>query len=298
MPSSDRPPGVSDYALLLTLALIWGGSFPLIKIGVETIPAISLTALRLALAAAFLTIVALLARQRLRNDPRLWGGICLSALFGNALPFTLISWGEEVIDSGLAAILMAVMPLTTVLLAHLFTSDEKLNARKLTGVLFGLAGLVVLIGPHKLASLGTETIRQLAVAGAAFCYGINAIVTKRLLAAPPIALAAGVIAVSAAMLVPASLLIDHPWTLSPSAPSLWAAVALGLLQTALATLVMFALITRQGASFFAQINFLVPLAGVFYGVAFMAERPAANAYLALAIILAGIAIARSGMKRR
>ena len=97
------------------------------------------------------------------------------------------------------------------------------------------------------------------------------------------------------MLIPMSLLLDQPWTLSPDRPGIWSAIALGVLQTALATLIMFALIARQGASFFAQINFLVPLAGVFYGIAFLAERPAANAYLALAIILCGIAIARSGM---
>ncbi len=293
--SANRTPGVADYALLILLALIWGGSFALIKVAVETIPAVTLTAMRLVLAAAILAIAVLIAGQHFKPTPRLLFGIAAAGLFGNALPFTLISWGEEVIDSGLAAILMAVMPLTTVFLAHLLTSDERLNARKLAGVVLGLIGLIVLIGPAKLASLGTETIRQLAVAGAALCYGINAIITKRLLSVPPMALAAAVIIASAIMMIPASLIIDTPWTLAPSGPALWAAAGLGVLQTALATLIMFALITRQGASFFAQINFLVPLAGVFYGIVFLAERPAANAYLALAIILAGIAIARSGM---
>ena len=286
------------YALLVLLAAIWGASFTLIKVAVDTIPAVTLTASRLILAAAVLAVVALIAGQRFKPTRRLVLGIAAAGFFGNALPFTLISWGEEVIDSGLAAILMAVMPLTTVFLAHLFTGDEKLNTRKLAGVILGLAGLVVLIGPAKLTSLGTETIRQLAVAGAALCYGINAIITKRLLSIPPMALAAAIIAVSAVMMIPASLILDQPWTLSPSSPSLWATIGLGVLQTALATLIMFQLIARQGATFFAQINFLVPLAGVAYGVIFLAERPAANAYLALAIILTGIAIARSGMGKR
>ena len=293
--SKPRLPGAADYALLVLLALIWGGSFALIKLAVPTIPALTMTAARLSIGAAVLTAVAVVAKQGLTLNRRLLSGIAAAGLFGNALPFSLISWGEEVIDSGLAAILMAVMPLTTVLLAHLFTGDERLNARKLTGVLLGLAGLVILIGPTKLASLGSETVRQLAVAAAAFCYGINAIITKRLLFVPPIALAAAVVSASAVMLVPFALIVDAPWALQPSTTSIWSTIALGVLQTAVATLIMFALIGRQGASFFAQINFLVPLAGVFYGVVFLAERPAANAYLALIVILTGIAIARSGI---
>ena len=295
--SAGRPPGITDYALLTALALIWGGSFALIKLAVGTIPTLTMTAARLVLGAALLASITILARQSLPLNRKLLSGICAAGLFGNALPFSLISWGEEVIDSGLAAILMAVMPLTTVLLAHLFTGDEKLNAGKLTGVLLGLIGLVILIGPEKLAAFGSETIRELAVAAAALCYGVNAIITKRLLSVPPLALAAAIVTASAAMLIPFAIVIDHPWTLQPSQISVWATVALGLLQTALATIIMFALIARQGASFFAQINFLVPLAGVFYGVALLAERPSANAYLALAIILTGIAIARSGISK-
>ena len=273
MAKPARAPGLSDYVLLVTLALIWGGSFPLIKVAVETIPAVSLTALRLSLGAALLVVVAIVAGQRLQANAKLWVGICLAAFFGNALPFTLISWGEEVIDSGLAAILMAVMPLTTVLLAHLFTTDERLNARKLIGVVLGLLGLVILIGPGKLASLGSETIRQLAVAAAAFCYGINAIITKRLLSLQPIALAAAVVGVSALMLIPVSLAVDAPWTLKPDAASLWSAVALGIMQTAVATLIMFALISRQGASFFSQINFWCPWLECFTASPFCLSAP-------------------------
>lgn len=291
----DRPPGIPDYTLLIMLALIWGGSFALIKLAVDTIPTLTMTAARLLLGAEVLTLVAIIARQGLPPNRKLLFGIAAAGLFGNALPFSLISWGEEVIDSGLAAILMAVMPLTTVLLAHLFTGDEKLNRRKLAGVALGLVGLVVLIGPDKFATLGSQTVRQLAVAAAALCYGINAIITKRLLFVPPLALAAAIVTASAIMLIPFAVMMDHPWTLQASQTSIWATIVLGVLQTAIATLIMFALITRQGASFFAQINFLVPLAGVFYGVVFLAERPTANAYLALAVILTGIAIARSGI---
>lgn len=289
---SQSPPGARDYALLIVLATIWGASFMFIKIGVESLPAATLTASRLGLAAALLLAVAHLGGESLPRGGKLWGWIVISAFFGNALPFTLISWGEESIDSGLAAILMAVMPLTTVLVAHLFTRDEKLTPRKAAGVLFGLAGLVILIGPEQLATLGDDTVRQLAVACAAFCYGVNAVITRRLADQPPRALVAALMLVSTAMLVPVSVLFDQPWTLSPSGRSLMAMVVLGVLQTAIATLIMFALVRRQGASFFSQINFLVPMFGVLFGALILAERPSASAFAALALILLGVAIAR------
>lgn len=287
-------PGAGDYGLLLMLAAIWGSSFLFIKLSVDTVPAATTTLLRLIVAAAILVAVAAHARQPMPRGARVWGLILLASLTGNALPFTLISWGEEVIDSGLAAILIAVMPLTTIVLAHLLTADEKLTARKGIGVALGFGGLVVLIGPEKLLHLGEDTLRELAVAGAAFCYGVNAIVTKALAGHPRRALAAAIMVASALMLVPASLLLDRPWDLQPSEQSLAAIGVLGIAQTAIGTLLLFAIVSRQGASFFSQINFLVPVFGVFWGVVLLAERPPSNAYGALTLILLGIAIARGG----
>lgn len=290
--------GPADYALLLALSMIWGSSFLFIKLGVETIPPATMTACRLAVAAALMVVIARLAGQSLPRDGRIWGLIAASALFGNALPFTLITWGEETIDSGLAAILMAVMPLSTVLLAHVFTRDEPLTLRKSVGVLLGFIGLTILIGPDKLLHLGDDTVRQLAVAAAAFCYGINALVTKHLLDLPRRALAAGVLLASTIMIIPVSLFVETPWTTQPSAVSMSAVLLLGVIHTAVTTLMMFALIRRQGASFFSQLNFLVPPFGVLWGAVILAERPPANAYVALATILLGIAFARERRKRR
>jgi drug/metabolite transporter (DMT)-like permease len=287
-------PGLGAYALLVALALVWGGSFLFIKIAVETIPPVTLTLMRLAAAAAILLVAARLAHQALPKGGHVWAIIALAAFFGNALPFTLINWGEEVIDSGLAAILMAGMPLFTLVAAHLVTEDEKMNRRKLAGVLCGLVGLVVLIGPAKLAALGDDVMRQLAVAAASICYGIHALIIRRVRHIPARALAASIMAVSVPMVMPVAAWLEAPWTLAPSGASLAAALMLGIAQTALATLMMFALIKRQGATFFSQINFLVPLIGVVYGIVFLAERPSPNAFVALGIILAGIAIARSG----
>ncbi|MGI9465299.1 MAG: DMT family transporter [Aestuariivirgaceae bacterium] len=287
-------PGFAAYALLMALALIWGGSFLFIKIGVETIPPITLTALRLIAAAVILIIAARLAGQFLPVNKAVWSSIALAALFGNALPFTLISWGEEVIDSGLAAILMAGMPLFTLVCAHLVTDDEKMNRRKVIGVMCGLAGLIVLIGPDKLSQLGDDAVRQLAVAAASLCYAVHALIIRRIKAVPAKALAAGIMIASTVMIVPMALVLEQPWQLEPSNSSLAAALVLGIFQTAIATLMMFALIQKQGATFFSQINFLVPLIGVAYGIMFLAERPQPSAYVALGLILAGIYIVRTG----
>ncbi|MDA7948504.1 MAG: DMT family transporter [Hyphomicrobiaceae bacterium] len=289
---SKPHPGAMDYALLLALGAIWGSSFLIIKLAVATVPAATTTAARLAIAAVIMYAVARHAGQHLPRDPKVWRLILLSALFGFALPFFLIGWGEEEIDSGLAAILMGAMPLTTVLLAHILTDDEKLNLRKGAGVTLGLVGLVVLIGPEKLATLGDNTVRQLAVTAAGACYGVNAIITKSLISQPRRALVASVMLAATAMTIPISLFIDRPWSLDASGLSVASVLLLGVLPTAYATLLMFKLVDRQGASFFSQINFLTPLFGVFLGAFILAERPPPNAYVALAIILLGVAVAR------
>ncbi|WP_350333002.1 DMT family transporter [Coralliovum pocilloporae] len=288
---SESRPGLREYAFLVLLAAIWGASFMFTELAIETIPPATTTILRVGLGALTLLVIVRVIGQSLPRG-RIWIWIFAAGFFGNALPFTLIAWGQQQIDSGLAAILMALMPLTTILLAHALTDDEKMTPAKLMGVLFGLAGLVVLIGPSKLLLLGGETISQLAVAFAASCYGLNAIITKKLVHLPRRAMVASVLLAGFILLLPVSAISDQPWTLQPSWTSLWAIVVLGIFQTALATLMMMTLISWQGASFFAQINFLIPLFGVFWGALFLAERPSANAWLALVLILIGIAITR------
>lgn len=291
-------PGAVDYGLLVGLALLWGASFPLIKIAVASIPPISMSAGRLGVAALALLVLVAVRGERLPRGARVWGLIVAAAVTGNALPFALISWGEEVIDSGIAAILMAVMPLSTALLAHVFTRDEKLSWRKAFGVGCGIVGVVVLIGPEKLAGLGHDAVRQLAVAGAAVCYSVNALITRRLAGQPQRPMVASVMLVATLIISAAAFLLEDPLAASPSSGSLAAMVGLGLVQTALATLMLFAIVGRQGASFFSQINFLVPLFGVLLGALWLGERPPAQALAALLVILLGIAVARSSMRSR
>jgi len=285
-------PRLTDYVLLIVLSAMFGASFLLTKISVGEVPTLTIVAARLAIAALILWVAMKLVGQHFPRGRRIWFWISASALFGNALPWWLITWGQERVDAGLTAILMATMPLATLLLAHVFTKDEKLNVWKLLGVTMGIFGVAILIGFDKLTTLGDDTIRQYAISTAALCYAVNVIITKKLTGSPRRAMAAALLLVSLAMVMPFALIIDQPWAIRPSIEVVVAILMLGIFPSALGTLMLFAIIARQGASFFSQINFLVPVFGVLWGYLFLSERLGTNAMLALAVILMGVALAR------
>jgi drug/metabolite transporter (DMT)-like permease len=179
-----------------------------------------------------------------------------------------------------------------------FTADETINARKAAGMVTGFIGLVVLVGPEALNGLTASLISQLALLGAATCYGFNAVLVRRMMVRDRLATVAGVMMCAAIMVLPMAFLVETPLAVEAGWLS-WAMVAgLGILHTAIATLIMFAIIGRAGASFFGQINLLVPVAGVLWSAALLAERPGFNALAALALIVLGIVIARGGLGLR
>lgn len=280
------------YFLLFGLAAIFGASFMLTKVAVSEIPPATIVASRLIVASMFVAGAMIWVGQSLIPLLEHWKTIVVVSLFGNALPFFLISWGQQTVDAGLTAILMAVMPLITIVLAHFFTAEEKLNRFKLMGFCLGLIGVAVLIGFDKLAVLGAETIGQIAIMAAACCYAIHAIISKWLTSMPRLAISVGVLFASAVIILPFSLVLDQPWTLTPSGNVVFSLLALGIFPTAIGTLMLFAIVERQGAGFLSQINFLVPLFGVLWAALFLGEVLQPNALVALSLILAGVGIAR------
>jgi drug/metabolite transporter (DMT)-like permease len=277
-----------DLAVLVLLAAIWSSSFMFIKVAVDSIPPMTLAAGRLALAAVLLSVFAWKSGARVALEPRLLLAFAFVGCFGNALPFSLIGWGEQTVSSGLAAILMGAMPLVTVVLAHYFTQDEPFQPRRTLGLLVGLVGLLTLIGWEMLSDLGGAAIAQLAVLGGAVSYAVNTIFTRRNLHIPGPTLAAGSITAGALMLLPPALLVEHPWTLAPTAEALWSMLALGVLSTALAALLYFHLVRAIGATAFAQVNYLIPMMGVAWGALILGERPGSREFAALILILAGV----------
>lgn len=296
---SEKPSRLfADYAILVVLAAMFGASFMMTKVAVADVPPATIALIRIAIGAAMLFFVMLGAKQTFRTLLPHWKMIGLAGLTGSALPFFLISWGQGRVDAGLTAILMAVMPLITLVLAHFFTVDEKLNIFKIIGFCLGLIGVSVLIGFDKLASFGDETIRSYAIMLAAGSYAVHAILSKFLTELPRYAVSSAIYSVSVLMLLPFVLYLDAPWELSISGKSWMMLILLGIFPTGLGMLMLFAIIERQGAAFLSQINFLVPVFGVMWAIALLNETLPSNALLALIIILAGVAIARIKFKRQ
>ena len=292
-----NPTGV-DYGLLIGLSIIFGSSFIFTGLSVRDIPPFTVVTLRLGIALVILFSLMTLSKQQLPAPGRIWIFIISSAIFGNALPFSLISWGQVTVESGLTAIFMAVMPLATIFLAQFFTNDEKLNAWKIASVLCGLAGVVILMGPAALGALGDDTFRQLAILSAAVCYAINAIITRQLVSLPRLPMLAALMLSSTALMLPLCLLIDQPWQVTFTTPATISILVLATGPTAFATWLILVIIDRQGASFLSQINFMVPLVGVALGSIFLMERLPVNAYVALGVILMALSLSRIGGKQR
>lgn len=291
--------GPADWALLLALTVMWGSAFLLVKVAVAGIPPGWVVTARLLLAAALLMPLAAWRGELKGIDARGWTFLTLIAILGNVLPFWLITWGQQGIDSGLSGILMAVMPLAVLALAHRFVPGEGLTRRRLAGFSLGLAGVAVLLGPEVLQELPAGTNAEgppplaamLAVLGGALCYAVSAILARLRPAQGAVPTAALVTLIGALMALPIAVAVEG---LAPHAPT-WteaAAVAsLGVFSTATAAVVYFRLIASAGPSFAAQLNYLIPLWAVGMGVVFLGESPRPNHLYGLALILGGILMA-------
>lgn len=266
------------------------------KIAVTVLPAELFVFSRISIAAVVMVLIMQLAGQHWPSGA-VWWPIAGSAFFGYTLPFMLISWGQERVDSGVASILMATMPLFTLAMAQVLTNDEKPNRYSIIGFLIALTGVVVLFGFDKLASLGDESQRQYAITLGALSYGLNAIITKKLGGLAWQTMTASILVLATFMAIPLLVFVD--WQSVSAPPIIWLSVLYtGLSPTALGAVLIVLVVQRQGASFLSQLNFIVPVVGVVCAVLFLSEQLPANATLALAIILAGVALARRRPQRK
>lgn len=278
--------------MLLFLGLVWGSSFLFIGVAVKSVPPLTLAALRCLIGALVLLAAARAMGHAIPRAPRAWLSYLAMGLTNSAIPFMLITLGQTRIESGLAAILIATVPIFTLLLAHFFT-DDKTTSRKAAGTLLGFAGIVLLIGPAALAGVAAGIVGQILVVGGALCFAITQVLVKRHKGGTPVVNAACSLTCSALWTVPLAFLLEQPWQAAPTAAGIGALVALGLLSTGLSHLVFFLLIGRTGPSFVTLNNFIAPPVGVAWGILLLGENPPWTAYAALAVILAGIAVATS-----
>jgi drug/metabolite transporter (DMT)-like permease len=291
-------PGLRDYLLLVALGAVWGSSFMLIKLALETIPPLTVATGRVAVGALALVLVVAVQRQAWPTTARPWLLLAVMGVLGNVIPFSLINWGETRIDSGLAAILMSTVPLATIVLAPLFVRDEPITLGKIAGVVLGMLGVVVLIGPGALTGSHGALLGQIAVTAAAVSYALNGLVARQQPQMPVAVMSAGALACATVAGLPLTLAVDQPWQLAPSSLSLAALVGLGVINTAGGYLLLFWLTKRTGAGFASFNNFLVPLFGLAWGIALLSERPSPLALLGLLLIFAGLAAIRMWPGRR
>ncbi|MBO9471796.1 DMT family transporter [Endozoicomonas sp. G2_2] len=290
-PTINQSMGSREWAMLVALSLLWGGSFFFVEIAVDALPPLTIVLLRVGVAAIALWTFAFATGLRPPRDTRIWGAFILMGLLNNVVPFSLIVWGQTEIGAGLASILNATTPLFTVVVAGTLLSDERSTPNKILGVIVGFVGVVLMIGGDALTYLGGHVAAQLAVLGAAISYAFAGVFGRRFRAMniSPVTTAAGQVTASSMLLVP--LVIAFDWPIDTHAPSawVWAAIAsLAILSTALAYILYFRILASAGATNLLLVTFLIPASAILLGVLVLGETLAPVDYMGMLLIAFGL----------
>ncbi|WP_230529943.1 DMT family transporter [Microvirga roseola] len=283
----------SDWAMLITLSIVWGGSFLFIAVAVKELPPLTIVACRVALAALALQLVLRIMGVPLPRDRQAWAAFLGMGILNNVIPMALIVWGQGHIASGLASILNATTPLFTVIVAHFLTSDERLTGQRLAGVLVGFIGVAVMIGAAAMAAWNVNILAQLAVLAAALSYGFGGVFGRRFktMGIAPMATATGQVTASSVILLPLSLVVDRPWTLTmPSTVTVLSLTGLALVSTAFAYILFFRLLARAGATNVNLVTFLIPASAILFGVILLGETLELRHIAGMALIGAGLIV--------
>lgn len=287
--SLHRSMAPATWGLLILLGFIWGGSFFFARVAVQHVPPMSLVLFRVALAAMALHLAFGRMPGFYQTLSARWRELLVMGLINNAIPFTLIFAGQTKIGAGLASILNATTPLWAVLVAQVFTTDEKISTAKLIGCALGLAGMVLLIGPAALGIADSPLWAKLAVVGAAVSYGFAASFGKRFRDISPRITATGQLTASSLIMLPLALVVDQPWTMAmPPAPVIAAILALALISTAFAYLVFFRVLSIAGATSASLVTLLVPPAAILLGIVFLGETLTLMETMGLGLIALGL----------
>jgi drug/metabolite transporter (DMT)-like permease len=280
----------TEIALLVLLSVLWGGSFALIKVAVGTIPPATVVAIRVAGGALMLVGIAQWRGHAMPTERSTWLALVVQGVLQSALPFTLIAWGEVFIASGLAGVLNATPPLFVFLITSFITRDAPLDRRKAVGVAIGLCGVVAIVGLDALRGVGAAPLAQIAILGASLSYAIAPLWAQRFAAQPAVVTAAGSMIGASVVMVPAALILERPWTLTPSSPSIAASLILAVLSTGLAMTILFRLLGTLGALGTTSGSYLRAGISVVFGVLLLGENFSAFAAIGMALIVLGVAL--------
>jgi drug/metabolite transporter (DMT)-like permease len=280
----------SEWAMLVLLSVFWGGSFFFTEIALRGFEPFAIVFLRVVFAAIILVGVVYLSGQRMPSSLRVWGAYLVMGALNNAIPFSLIVWGQTHIDSGVASILNATTPIFTVLLAHFLTSDERLTIRKLMGVIIGFFGVYVMMQPELKDGFSWRGLGLIAVLGAAICYSFAGIFGKRFKQTTPLVNSAGMLACSSIIMLPLVLLTGAFGSAQPSAVNLTAIFGLSTISTVVAYLLYFRILSSAGATNVLLVTFLIPVSALLLGVGVLGEVIHILEYAGMGCIFVGLII--------
>ena len=288
--------GTKDWAMLLLLSFLWGGSFFLIGVVVAELPPLTIVTLRVGVAALTLWAVLLIGGYEIPKSFKLWRAFFMLGLLNNVIPFALIVWGQNHIGAGLASIINATTPLFTILIAGAFLADEHMSPQKVVGVVVGLFGVAVLIGGEPLADIGLDmslqTLAQLAIMGAAISYGCASVFGRRFkaLGISPLSTAVGQVTAATIILLPVTFLVERPDQLANPSLQTWLAIlCLGVFCTALGYILFFKILSSSGATNVVLVTFLVPITASFLGWLILNEQLHSRYFIGMAFIGLGLA---------
>lgn len=286
--------------MLLTLAMVWAGSFFFNGLAVRELPTMTIVLGRVGGASLLLLLLLHLTGSRMPSGLSVWRAFFTMGFLNNVIPFGLIVWGQGHISSGQAAILNATTPIFTVIVAHMLTADETMLRRHIAGVAIGFAGVAVMIGPEifdgaavgdGLAAGGNVLAAQCALLGAALSYAFASVYGRRfqLLESPPMVTATGQVSASAVMLLPLVLLVDRPWELTmPGASAILAMAGLATISTAFAYVLFFRILASAGATNLSLVTMLIPPGAIGLGILFLDETLAIRHGAGLVLIISGL----------
>lgn len=289
------PPRVFDYVLLVIVATLWAGSYIWVKIGLESIPPLTLMTGRIVIAGVMLHLVLNWQGAKLPRGREIWSIYATQGMLGTVVPFVLVAWGQQWVDAGPTAILNSVSPVFAFLITWAITRHEPATALKLFGVAAGLAGVIVVIGPASFAGGGANLLPQIAIVVSALSYALAAINSHRLRAGDPVVNAAGSLSAAAAIVVPFTLVIDQPWTIRPSATALGAMLALGVMSTGLGFILYFRLVRSLGSIGVTAQSYLRAPIGVLLAALLLGESVTLPMLAGMALVVVGVwAMTREG----
>ncbi|WP_413835809.1 DMT family transporter [Desulfobacula sp.] len=294
----NKAMGIKLWCLIILLSIIWGASFFFVEIAVEKMTPLTIVLYRVGFAAFLLLAFVRLTGRKMPKTIGIWGAFLALGALNNAIPFTLITWGQSHIDSSLASILNATAPVFSVILAHFLTKDEPLTKNRLAGVLFGWGGVALLIGIDALNGAGMKMAGQLAVLGAALFYAFAAIFARRFKDIDPVVVSAGMLTGSTIIMIPMAFIMEQPLALDPT-PVTWAALfGLAAISTSLAYIIYFYVLSKAGATNILLVTFLIPVSAIFLGMAVLGENPGWNAFAGMGLIFIGLVLIDGRLLKR